>query len=260
MSLRLAMKASVLVSTLSLTTMTALAHDKIVGGEPVTNREEAPYMASLSGVCGGSLISEKWILTAAHCAGYFSKVKLGVLNLGEVGVNYKVKRTIKHPKYNPSTTSNDFALVELAEQVNLKAAGLKVVKLATPAFEADGHQAPGMDSTVYGFGNIGEGQSNRKKDLNKVVVPIVSHEVANAVEAYNGGVDETMIAAGYGEGKKDSCQGDSGGPLVVFDQQNEPVQVGVVSWGEGCARAKKYGIYSKVSHAYQWIVDTMKTK
>lgn len=219
----------------------------------MTDLDEAPYMVSLDEVCGGSIISNKWVLTAAHCAGHFDTVKGGILNLEERGISISVKRVIKHPDYNRKTMSNDFCLVELNQAIDLKKTGLKPVKLADVKFEEEGNQSAGIDATVYGFGDIGDGRPNDSADLNKVIVPIVSHEEANSDVAYDGEVDETMLPAGYANGGKDSCQGDSGGPLVVFDAQNEPVQVGVVSWGEGCALKNKYGVYSKVSSAYKWI-------
>src|SRR6478609_448811 len=107
------------------------AREKIVGGERVTSLQETPYMVSLSGVCGGSIIASNWVLTAAHCAGYFSNVKGGVLNLRDQGINVKVKKVIRHPEYNSSTFSHDFCLVELAEKIDFKKTGLKPVKLAT---------------------------------------------------------------------------------------------------------------------------------
>jgi secreted trypsin-like serine protease len=251
--------ALVLSSFLGFSNSTSAA-EKIVGGERVTDRSETPYMVSLSGSCGGSIISDKWVLTAAHCAGYFSSVKAGIINLKEQGITFKIKKVIKHPKYNRTTMANDFALVELTEKIDFNKTKLAPVKLASASFEAEGHQDAGLDSTVYGFGNIGENRDNYKEDLNKVVVPIVSNEEANRPSSYAGAIDDTMIAAGYAGGGKDSCQGDSGGPLVVFDHQNDPVQVGVVSWGEGCAAPNKYGIYSKVSSGYEWIQKTISAR
>jgi trypsin len=247
-----------LVASTLIMPFTSHASEKIVGGERVTDLNEVKYFVSLEGSCGGSIIREDWVLTAAHCAGYFNKVRGGVLNLRDAGgVEVRVKRVIKHPQYNSRTLSNDFALVELAEKIDFDATGLAPVALATPEFAAQGHQDPGVDSTVYGFGNLGQWQNNTEKNLNKVTVPIVSHEEANRAESYRGKVDATMLAAGYAAGGKDACQGDSGGPLVVFNHQNDPVQVGVVSWGEGCAKVNKYGIYSNVAYAYEWIQTTI---
>jgi trypsin len=248
------MKIRALIMTSILFSFSPLhAGEKIVGGERVKDLDEVPFMVNLSESCGGSIISNKWVLTAAHCAGYFDNVKGGILNLEDRGISFSIKRVIKHPKYNRKTMSHDFCLVELNKTIDFKKTGLRPIQLADEAFEENGNQVPGIDATVFGFGDIGNGRPNESADLNKVIVPIVSHEEANSEVAYNGEVDNTMLPAGYARGGKDSCQGDSGGPLIVYDHQNDPVQVGVVSWGEGCAIRNKYGIYSKVSSAYKWI-------
>lgn len=226
---------------------------KIVGGQKVETLSEAPFMVSLSENCGGSIISAKWILTAAHCVGHFSEVKAGVINLYDQGITFNIKRVIRHPAYNRSTLSNDVALVELTRKIKFKKYKLSPIKLADPKFEQAGGMSPGIMAMVFGFGDLSYGRSNDSMDLNKVEIPIVSNEVANHPLAYNGDVDETMMAAGLKGGGKDACQGDSGGPLVIYDQDKKPVQVGIVSWGEGCASPYKYGIYSKVSKAFEWI-------
>ena len=85
-------------------------------------------------------------------------------------------------------------------------------------------------------------------------VPIVSNDTCNSAEAYSGKISTTEICAGIKEGGKDSCQGDSGGPLVINDNV-EFVQAGVVSWGEGCAVANKYGVYARVNAFNAWVND-----
>ena len=100
--------------------------------------------------------------------------------------------------------------------------------------------------------------SKYPKTSNQVQVPIVDQTIANGPQSYDGALDDSSLAAGYAKGGKDACDGDSGGPLFTFDaSQNKNVLVGVVSFGDGCAQANKYGIYAKVSEGYAWITQTM---
>ena len=108
-------------------------------------------------------------------------------------------------------------------------------------------------ATVYGWGVTRENGS-QPAIMREVDVPLVTREVANAKNAYNGEINETMIAAGYAKGGKDACQGDSGGPLIIRETRT---LIGVVSFGEGCARPNKYGIYSNISNANEWIMSVI---
>jgi secreted trypsin-like serine protease len=230
--------------------------DKIVGGSALGSIEESPYSMKFKYGCDGSIIAKNWILTAAHCKSILSYGGIaGTLDAQDNTNVLKVDKVIIHPKYNGSKQSYDFALVKLKDNI-IFTDKMKAIKLADEAYEQSGMQSEGVTSTVYGWGLTAE-RGKTSRFLNFVEVPIVSNETANEPRAYNGAVDETMIAAGFDEGGKDACQGDSGGPLVTFNSFNEPVLVGVVSWGQGCARKNKFGIYSRVSFVHKWIIDTM---
>lgn len=90
--------------------------------------------------------------------------------------------------------------------------------------------------------------------LQKVDVPLVLHDVCN--QSYKNAITDRMLCAGYPQGGRDSCQGDSGGPLVAKDVTGQNVLIGVVSWGNGCARAGQPGVYAKVNEATTWIEQT----
>ena len=113
----------------------------------------------------------------------------------------------------------------------------------------------GTDLVVSGWGTLSYGGQAPEK-LMEVTVPFVTNEVCNSSEAYGGQVQDTEMCAGFKEGGKDSCQGDSGGPLV-FQRNGEFVQVGVVSWGDGCAAENKYGVYGDVAKLRTWIDSAM---
>lgn len=149
----------------------------------------------------------------------------GSTNNGAVRVS--VSNEAKHPNYNDNTVENDFLLLKLSEPVTMNTNVVLSLndQYATPA--------DGEDLTVLGLGATSEGGSS-PSILRDVVVQAIDTNECN--QAYNGDVDDTsMFCAGVDGGGKDSCQGDSGGPIVkrIGDQH---VQVGVVSWGEGCAR------------------------
>ncbi|OGR37944.1 MAG: hypothetical protein A2X29_11230 [Elusimicrobia bacterium GWA2_64_40] len=225
------------------------AAEKIVGGVQAV-KGEFPFLVSLrssygSHFCGGSLIKKNWVLTAAHCVegGYLKGVTVGLHNQADtVGVEkFTVLQIVKHPGWDTNTMDNDFALVKLSGDSKFEPITLNTKELS------------GGEFVTAGWGTTSEGGSVSKL-LMKVSVPFISKEACSA--AYDG-ITDSMLCAGYPQGGKDSCQGDSGGPLMLGSGSSR-VLAGVVSWGEGCARPNKPGVYSKVNGALEWINGTAK--
>lgn len=226
----------------------------IVGGVEASIGE-FPYIVSLqdnySHFCGGSLIRKNWVLTAAHCTdGAIRKVVIGLHDQKDSknAEVITVKRVIKHPMYKASTMEYDFALVELNGESNAE----PIMTNPTEIEIADEE----IMSVTAGWGATKENSYSLPAKLQKVDVPLVSQEVCNV--SYKNKITDSMICAGYENGGKDACQGDSGGPLVVEDANRQKFLVGVVSWGQGCARAKYYGVYSKVNAVDAWIQEVTK--
>lgn len=232
----------------------------IVGGTQVDpTKTDTSYIVSLGGECAGSIIASKWILTAAHCRPLFrSKISGGSIDLRDPKrIQLKIAKSFIHPTYGASQSSHDFALLKLSTEINFnETKKLSAIAIADSNLETSGALPEGLFATVLGWGFTTE-NAGQPTILREVQVPLVSRERANDIEAYDRGIDESMIAAGFDEGKKDSCQGDSGGPLIIKNSDGGQILIGVVSFGEGCARPKKYGIYSNVAFAREWIESVM---
>lgn len=251
----------ILVSTMSASAAPVFL-PKIVGGQNAT-QGEFPYIVSLRSksyghFCGGSLIAPNWVLTAAHCTkgGTIDEVWIGMLNQKDTAGVEKMKaiKVTAHEKYNSQTMDSDFALIQLSQNSSYKPVALNETEILV---SEDTAAAP-IFATTAGWGALKESDYGLPDMLQKVTVPLVSKTACNDKTAYNGDITDTMLCAGLKAGGKDSCQGDSGGPLVMSNASGDTVLAGVVSWGEGCARANKYGIYSKVSAGATWIKANMK--
>lgn len=166
----------------------------------------------------------------------------------ERGTVYFVDRIIVHEQYSPDTNDYDIALLHLTQPF-----GGGVINPITIADSAR-LMEPGDLAVVTGWGLTAE-TGNVSPMLRRVTVQFVSNKVCNGLASYSGAITDRMICAGFPEGGKDSCQGDSGGPLMVADANRSYSLAGVVSFGEGCGRPNKFGVYTNVAVMEPWILD-----
>ena len=251
-------------------TLTASAQQKVVGGVDV-DIKDYPWQIALtssptgSGFCGGSIIGDSWVLTAAHCVNGDSPSGLYIragasASFASGGDSYSVNQIIVHPDY--SGNSFDFALVEINGEFAYNS-NVQKIDLIDANEIAAGVQAGGVMATITGWGTTSSGGSLASV-LQMVEAPIVENDVACGSASDSNGnagqypctsLDESMICAGdLINGGEDACQGDSGGPLVVRSADNSKwLLIGATSWGYGCADVIYPGVWSKVSYVLDWI-------
>ncbi|XP_020804973.1 trypsin eta isoform X2 [Drosophila serrata] len=237
---------------------------KIVGGQAV-DISTVPYTVSIrltandrrsygSGhLCGGVVISQRLVATAAHCC-YNSDTKkyrtageyflvMGSSTLRTKTANtqeYYVQQLIIHADYNHNTLTNDIALMFINGYIPWNSPTVRALALNT------GIVSTGTVCTISGWGVLySSGYSSNS--LQAASVPIVTYESCRS--AYEV-VPISQVCAGYAKGGVDACQGDSGGPLNCNNQL-----AGIVSYGTGCALAGYPGVYTNVSYYNSWIVQ-----
>jgi secreted trypsin-like serine protease len=266
-----------------------LARTKVVGGTEATLAAWPSQAAlwsrnpgrRLAFFCGGTAIAPNWILTAAHCAvriepsgdgafiyaedGGKVEVVLGSDDLEAVRSDnvFQIAKVVVHEGYtNPMDSGNDIALIALASPWTGPLARLSLGAAVEPE-----------DARTFaaGFGQLQSTQQLEWKEtrdgamiwtpsttLQEVSLPIVPTATCEAAyhaipRSKTAIIGAGQICAGYQRGRKDTCSGDSGGPLVFYDEDHCPIQIGVVSWGLGCAEPNAYGVYSRISAYKDWI-------
>jgi len=238
--------------------------NRIVGGVE-TGAHEYPWQVGIvsnSGgtpFCGGSLLTRETVLTAAHCTQGLSASNIKVV-LGDHDTQVKekyekvvdVKTIIEHPGFN-DMLEHDFAILHLKEPAKIWMNEITPVCLPQ---KSDGTAYEGVTSTVTGWGTLSSGGEQARKLMEVDVKTITNTECDDAYKS-DGGVDSSMLCAKASG--KDACQGDSGGPLVTLESSDKGgtfySQIGVVSWGIGCADPKYPGVYSRVTEDLKWIEE-----
>ncbi|XP_027245559.1 cationic trypsin-3 isoform X2 [Cricetulus griseus] len=223
--------------------------DSIFGGY-TCRKNSVPYQVSLNAgyhLCGGALVSDQWVLTAAHCYKPRIQVRLGEFNINEIEGGEQIvnaAKIITHPNYSNDTTDNDIMLIKLNSPATMNS-HVSTVSLPNSCPSA------GTECLVSGWGDSVSIGSKSSSDLHCVNASILSDLVCHT--AYPHHITKNMFCAGFLE-EKDTCQYDSGGPVVC----NKELQ-GVVSWGSSCGKKGKPDVYTRVCNYLDWIQRTIES-
>ncbi|XDA83726.1 hypothetical protein R6Z07F_013613 [Ovis aries] len=229
--------------------------EKIIGGYTCIRSSQPWQAALLQGpqrrfLCGGSLLSDQWVITAAHCARLILRVALGKHNLKIPEATQQVLRVVRqvpHPQYNSRTNDNDLMLLQLERPARL-GPGVRPISVASSCAGA------GTSCLVSGWGTTSSPIARYPNSLQCVDINIFSDQECR--RAYSSAITPGMVCAGVPQGRKDSCQGDSGGPLVCGGQLQ-----GLVSWGmERCAQPGYPGVYTNLCKYHTWIQRTIQRR
>ncbi|KAG7177113.1 Neurotrypsin-like 1, partial [Homarus americanus] len=214
--------------------------------------------------CGGAVLGEEYVLTAGHCVFKYPAttylLKIGDFNTHEEEEEeqeFRVSAVVLHPEYDKGPyLNNDIALLKVEKK---NGRGIQFGRFVQPLCMVPSRwkYPPYLNCTVAGWGSLGV-TLGYSKVLQSALLPILPEETCEADHVYGPArLTQGMYCAGHMEGGIDTCQGDSGGPMVCF-VEGRYTAVGITSWGHGCARPNKPGVYTKLSRYIPWIYSNMR--
>ena len=233
---------------------------RIIGGNSINIREQ-PWIAKVKVGCGASILNSNWVLTAAHCCEDIQSSKESVIITGSQAggfsfsdnddneIEYSIKNIVIHEKYGQAELNwfsygYDFCLLETFDPIELDGIVRDTIALPThPPKFTDKCAVAGYGRTSY--------EGSVSSELMSVDINLMTDNICDdLIEGFH---QDSELCAGHLEGGKDACQGDSGGPLVCYNNENDPILTGVVSWGKGCGKENQPGVYADVFVALDWI-------
>ncbi|XP_064543181.1 seminase-like [Drosophila montana] len=233
------------------------AQSRVVGGEATTIDKLGGYLVALryqgEFVCGGTLIDERIVVSAAHCflgrtKKYLWTVSGGISRLNENGIRAEVLDYVVPAVFKEETMNMDVAVLLLLRP--LKGPNISKIGLCSKK------QLEGLQLTVSGWGLSDPNASNPHQNVRSVRVPILKKNQCKQVYKQAMPITDSMLCAGV-LGKKDACTFDSGGPIVYQDESQNKL-CGIVSFGIGCASAKYPGVYTDVNYVRPFIEASVK--
>jgi len=210
--------------------------------------------------CGGALVNKNFVITAAHCVKGINhqRIKLIIgdhdrtIHESRQETRY-IRQVFIRPDFEKKTFNNDIALIKLDREVTFSNS---IRPVCLPNTDRSYNN---QFTTVVGWGKLSEGGLPANV-LQEVSVPIITQRKCRHNTKYRvKEITENMICAGYDQGVIDACQGDSGGPMVWRASPGEPfTQIGIVSWGQGCARQGYPGVYTRIGRYIEWIMQVIR--
>ncbi|XP_047655413.1 hepatocyte growth factor activator isoform X1 [Phacochoerus africanus] len=237
---------------------------RIIGGSSSLPGSH-PWLAAIyigNNFCAGSLVHTCWVVSAAHCFANSPPRESVSVVLGQhffnrttdVTQTFAIVKYIPYPLYsvfNPS--DHDLVLIRLekkGERCAVRSQFVQPICLPEPGspFPA-GHKCQ-----IAGWGHQDENVSGYSSSLREALVPLVADHKCSSPEVYGADISPNMLCAGYFDCRSDACQGDSGGPLAC-EKNGVAHLYGIISWGDGCGRLNKPGVYTRVANYVDWIND-----